>query len=192
MQVIPQSTFRIVGDFEVYPDGSVRNLVRDSGRTFGTLSGPYRVVSCHGKSFYVHRLVAEAFCEKPNEYFGVVDHLDPGKSNDYRYLRYSTPRLNAINNTQLGVDFHCGKWRATCCKKHLGHFTNSRDAILAVQRAKRTEYGVEFERVAGYPPRDVRMSFEFAPFYISPGLLSRARNGLKESHENVELGPFAR
>ena len=183
-------SFYVFGDLHVFSDGTVQNMARGGKRWLGALSGPYYQVTNRGHSYYVHRLVAEGFCPRHSRNFDVVDHVN-GKSNDYRNLRWVNPRLNSINNRQLGVIFEAGYWRAYCCGRTLGRYRNSHHAIRAVQEAKRAEYNAEFLLHAGYEPQDTRMSFEFAPYYRPASLIQRTLNHLRESHENVELGPFA-
>lgn len=49
------------------------------------------------KSFMVHRLVAEMFCDNPNNY-QIVDHIDRNKyNNDYTNLRWVDNSTNALN-----------------------------------------------------------------------------------------------
>ena len=171
--------FYVFGDLHVFSDGTVQNMARGGKRWRGAVSGPYFQVHNRGRSYYVHRLVAEGFCPRHSQQFDVVDHVD-GKSNDYRNLRWVNPRLNAINNRQLGVIFEGGYWRAYCCGKTLGRYRNSHHAIRAVQEAKRAEYNAEFQLHTGYEPQDTRMSFEFAPYYRPPKFNPADTKPLKE------------
>jgi hypothetical protein len=94
------------------------------------------------KSFRVHRLVAKAFLENPDNK-PKVDHIDENKSNNnVKNLRWSTVQDNSynrgkqINNTSgfKGVSFHknANKYRATIKingkYKHLGLFLTPEEA----------------------------------------------------------------
>ena len=69
--------------------------------------GGYRVVSlCKNgkwKNFHIHRLVAEAFIQNPNN-FPEIDHIIPvrnGGTDDVSNLRWVTKKMNANNGLSL-------------------------------------------------------------------------------------------
>ena len=69
---------------QVCSNGSV--FVPESRRykehwTCGSLCGKYRIVHHNGKSYSVHRMVAETFIENPNNY-PTVDHIDRNPLNN--------------------------------------------------------------------------------------------------------------
>lgn len=75
------------------------------------------------KKLIIHRLVAEAFCEK-NENDNIVDHIDRNRSNNYfENLRWCSQEINCKNMTLSkrnksgikGIHFHNKKqkWIAT-------------------------------------------------------------------------------
>ena len=181
-------SFYAIGDLNVFRDGTLQNMSQKLKRHAGSTKGPYKNVMTRKKMYLVHRLVAEGF-KKRHRSLNIVDHV-AGKDNYAENIRWSNSKLNSINNTQLGVRFTGTSWAATFRGVHLGSFKNSRDAILAVQDAKRIAFAAEYKRVTGGFPEDTRMSFEYPPFHISPTLLSNAGNDLKNTHENVELGCF--
>ena len=88
-------------NYSVTSDGKVFNDI-----TGLELKGTYKTNEYHSiqlaiegknKTFLVHRLVAEAFCENPNN-CNIVDHIDRNKlNNDYTNLRWVTSQENAQN-----------------------------------------------------------------------------------------------
>ena len=108
----------------------------------------------------LHKLVANAFLENPEEK-RCVDHIDRDKLNNrISNLRYATDSENGqnksmqSNNTSgaIGVCWSKNrkKWlvqiRINCVQKHLGYFTNKEDAIAARQNAEIQYFG-EFRAI---------------------------------------------
>lgn len=56
----------------------------------------YYAVSIKHKKYYIHRLVALAFVPNPKNY-PEIDHIDGGKSNYYKNLRWVTREQNLSN-----------------------------------------------------------------------------------------------
>ena len=88
-------------NYSVSSDGRIHNdkLDRILNGSYGT--NEYHVVQLflHGKSknFQVHRLVATAFCDNPNNYT-IVDHIDRDKYNNHaNNLRWVDNSLNVKN-----------------------------------------------------------------------------------------------
>lgn len=87
--------------YSVSDDGKVYN-----DKTGRELKGTYTTNEYHSiqlivgdkpKTFMVHRLVAQAFCENPNNYT-IVDHIDRDKhNNNASNLRWVTTKENAMN-----------------------------------------------------------------------------------------------
>ena len=102
----------------------------------------------------IHRLVAQAFLENPDNK-RCVDHIDRNKLNNHiSNLRYATDSENGMNKTIqsnntsgiVGVYF-CkdrNKWRAVIKKDrnpiHLGYFETKEEAIEARSKAEETYF----------------------------------------------------
>ena len=73
------------GDYEVSNLGNVRNVNTGNVRATRFLPNGYAYITYHinGRRYhrYIHRLVAEAFCDRPNG-CNVVNHLDNNKKNN--------------------------------------------------------------------------------------------------------------
>ena len=102
----------------------------------------------------IHRLVAEAFLENPDDK-RCVDHIDRDKLNNHKSnLRYATNSENNMNKSRqsnntsgaIGVSFRKdrNKWRATIQKDgkliHLGYFETKEGAIEARSKAEETYF----------------------------------------------------
>ena len=178
-----------IGNVNVFPDGTVENIftgIRSKGCPRG--NGYYQIMSDY-QNLFVHRCVAEGFVPKFSELFNIVDHIKCKSDNSASNLRYVNQKLNAINNICLGVVFRNGKWVAYFANKHIGTFNNSRDAILAHQKAKRQGFCDEWNRCTGLEskPEDHFMSFDYPPFSTLP---KQSARDLRTSLENTKLGPF--
>ena len=107
------------------------------------------------KSFRVHRLVAKAFLENPDNK-PKVDHIDENKSNNnVKNLRWSTVQDNSynrgkqINNTSgfKGVCFnkHANKYKAQINingkRKHLGYYETPEEASNAYETKAKELHG---------------------------------------------------
>ena len=182
-------TFYSIGNLNVFRDGTVENIysgVRSRGCPRG--NGYFQIMSDY-QNLFVHRCVAEGFVPKLSALFNIVEHIKNNSDNSASNLRYVNQKLNAINNRCLGVVFRNGKWVAYFANKHLGTFSNSRDAILAHQKAKRQGFCDEWNRCTGLEsqPSDHFMSFEYPPFSTVP---KQSARDLKDRLENTKLGPF--
>ena len=111
-------------NYEVSSHGRVRNNVSNLIMKQNTNRGGYKKLSLqyHGKkkTHRVHRLVAFAFCDNPNNY-DVVDHLDKNRTNNMinnlRWCTYSENQRNRTINKNnksgfQGVFKHKNSWVA--------------------------------------------------------------------------------
>jgi hypothetical protein len=147
------------GLYEVSDFGNVRNcktgrFLKGSENKDGYLQvGLYK--DKKRKMFRIHRLVALAFLENP-ENKPTVDHIDRNKQNNrLENLRWATKSENQANtglrctNTSgiKGVGFHkpLNKYIARICKngelKHLGLFATIEEAIAVRREAELKVYG---------------------------------------------------
>jgi len=96
-----------------------------------------------GKMIKVHRLIAKAFIDNPNNHL-CVDHIDGDrKNNNLDNLRWVTNQQNQHNRTKAkGYTWHkkANKWMSQINinnkKIHLGYFDNEEDARQAYLNAK--------------------------------------------------------
>ena len=134
-------------NYEISSCGRVRNatterILKPSDNTYQTVNLSKNKKS---KTHYVHRLVAEAFLENPEEK-RCVDHIDGNRTNNNcENLRYATHSENSMNqriqtNTSsrykgVCLDKRRNKWMArinTISETvFLGYFANEREAGAA-------------------------------------------------------------
>ncbi len=120
---------------KIIVDGKETNYsITEDARIFNDvtgreLKGTYQTNEYHSvqlviegkpRTFMFHRLVAEAFCENPNNY-SIVDHIDRNKRNDNASnLRWVDSRTNALNiekkkessrNEKYNGNFTDGNWK---------------------------------------------------------------------------------
>ena len=125
----------------------------DNGR------GYLMVVLCEDgvrKSCKIHRLVANAFIENPNNK-ECVDHIDNNRTNNHiSNLRWATNKENQQNSNMRkdntsgikGIYFNKGrkKWRAQIkidgIRIHIGYFDNLEDAKLARVNRANEAFGI--------------------------------------------------
>lgn len=153
--------------YSISEHGSVRNDI--TGRILKTFldRNGYLIVNLPGvnlsggKRKSVHRLVANAFCENPNN-FSHVDHIDRKRKNNHfsnlRWISRSNNRRNAKKSTGctsrfIGVTFNkkTNRWQAHLTidgkLKHLGCFDTELKAAKARRQAIIENHLEEF-----YPP----------------------------------------
>ena len=157
--------FRKIEGFENYSvsnHGNVRNdntglILKPRRHTAG-----YHTV-CLGRNHYkyIHRLVANAFCENENNYVQ-VDHIDHNKTNNnYQNLRWVSQPQNMKNvmkregttSRYLGVSYNAKdkRWRARISVNeksiHIGQFKTEDEA-----RDARREAIIKYNLEEFYPP----------------------------------------
>jgi len=154
----------VAPEYEISSFGRVkRKKPRSDGRDFYPKislhkSKGYYCVTLNGKSYQLHRLLADAFIPNP-ENKPCVDHIDGNKQNNcLSNLRWATHAENSWNrkkrkdNTSgyTGVSFHKrdGKWQAYIRvdgkRKHLGSFDTPEEAAAVYREAARELYGEFF------------------------------------------------
>lgn len=89
-------------DYEISNYGNIRNkkgrILKPSPDTSGYLH-VILTIDKKRKSCLVHRMVAQTFCDNPNNYL-IVDHLDKNKKNNYfKNLKWASINQNANNRT---------------------------------------------------------------------------------------------
>jgi len=150
-------------NYQISNFGNVKNV--KSGRILkpGTCNGYLKVCLCSdgdSSNKTIHRLVANAFLENPDNKPN-VDHINGDKTkNHLSNLRFATDSENQQNvsikknNTSgcAGVTFNKAnqKWHSRInvngSIKHLGYFINKEDAIRVRQETEILHFG-EFRRV---------------------------------------------
>jgi hypothetical protein len=131
-----------------HSDGSITKPFHGKAkRTLGSKNGRgYISVGIGGRSFLVHRIIAQAFLSAFPDY-PQVDHIDADKTNnDIVNLRMSTGLYNShagqvkrknCSSKYIGVtwDKKCKRWMAKCMIKYklkfIGYFDSEREAAVA-------------------------------------------------------------
>lgn len=86
-------------NYEISSFGRVRNNKTNRILKFQYRCNDYRLVRLNKKTLSVHRLVADAFCEKKDNY-NLVDHIDKNPSNNhFSNLRWVDYSINGRNRT---------------------------------------------------------------------------------------------
>ena len=93
--------------------------------------------------YYVHRLVAHAFCVNPRpDIFDQVDHIDGDPNNNFKNnLRWVNRALNMINLTKAKNAYYYKRWKKWLSKVRgvkLGWFATEEEA-MARSRAHRVD-----------------------------------------------------
>jgi hypothetical protein len=139
--------------------GKVKNTKTGRILKGRNVCGYLQVVLCEDgvrKNCYVHRLVANAFLDNPDDK-ECVDHRNNDKTNNQlTNLRWATTKENAMNqiisknNTSgiKGIDWYKAneKWRAQIkidgIRIHIGYFDNLEDAKIARINRANQAFGV--------------------------------------------------
>ena len=154
-------------EIEADPEYDISSLGRVRKRKNGFMprisvhqgNGGYYHVRLNGKSYLLHRLLAQAFIPNP-ENKPEVDHIDGNKLNNcLSNLRWCTHAENSRNRKKRsdntsdhkGVSFDkaTGKWKAQIKvdgkNKYLGLFHTKEEASAVYEEAAKREFG-EFYR----------------------------------------------
>ena len=156
-----QFEFRKITGYDNYSvsnTGLVRNDITNKTLQPCITNG-YHIVSLSlngkGKKFRVHRLVADAFIDNPDNK-PCVDHIDNNRANNHiTNLRWATVQENNRNTTMLksntsgykGVNFNkvVGKWCASYSIDdkhiHIGYYKTIEEAAEARRQVVKKVYG---------------------------------------------------
>ena len=154
-----------------FRDGSISRMVdgKWKPKVFGSPHGPgYRRARIGGRSFYVHRVVADAFVDGFSICGGdCIDHINGDRAdNRPENLRVSSVRENALSFNEMrggssrfrGVYWYkpLGKWKSQAMlngrKTHIGYFDHEEAAAIAFdRRARRAGYNQEALNLYQYP-----------------------------------------
>lgn len=92
---------KIFNDYEIDENGNVYSYKSNKYLTPQLDRYGYLYVTINSKHYKVHRLVAEAFLDNPDNK-PCVDHIDRNKlNNHYSNLRYVTPKENSNNENTI-------------------------------------------------------------------------------------------
>ena len=145
-------------NYEISDHGNIKNIKTNKMLSPNIRSTGYYFIELYDNKIRrtkaIHRLVAEAFLENPDNK-RCVDHIDRNKLNNHiSNLRYATDSQNNMNKSRqsnntsgiVGVYF-CkdrNKWRAVIKKDgnpiHLGYFETKEEAIEARSNAEETYF----------------------------------------------------
>lgn len=136
-----------------------------------TASGNYLRVTWGGGREFVHKLVADAFIDKPPADLCIVDHIDGNKlNNHWTNLRYCSASVNARNrglnkNNTSGercVRYQNGKWVASWYegKKRKQKSFSVEQWGDKIAKDLATDYRIQKEmETGGYPVRTLKRFF---------------------------------
>ena len=100
---------KIFNDYEIDENGNVYSFKSNKYLTPCLDKYGYLYVTINSKHYKVHRLVAEAFLDNPNNK-PCIDHIDRNKlNNHYSNLRYVTPKENSNNENTINHLKNIGK-----------------------------------------------------------------------------------
>lgn len=94
---------KINDDYSVTEDGKVFSHISNKYLKQLDNGYGYKNVSLRGKRMYVHRLVAQAYVDNPNQYLE-INHIDGNKSNNhYTNLEWCTRKQNRQHAVEHGL-----------------------------------------------------------------------------------------
>lgn len=92
---------KIFNDYEIDENGNVYSYISNKYLKPHLDRYGYLYVTIKSKHYKVHRLVAKAFLDNPNNK-PYIDHIDRNKlNNHYSNLRYVTPKENSNNENTI-------------------------------------------------------------------------------------------
>ena len=144
-------------NYKISDHGNIKNIKTNKMLKPRVNNRGYNTVDLYNigkRTKQIHRLVAEAFLENPDDKL-CVDHIDRNKLNNHiSNLRYATLSENGMNQSKrsdntsgiTGVNFDKArnKWKAQIQKDgnpiHLDYFETKEEAIEARSKAEETYF----------------------------------------------------
>ena len=128
------ATRKIDEAYAITDDGRVWSYKTNKWLSQANTSNGYKSVRLHGKSHSVHRLVAQAFCDNPEDKC-YVNHLDGDKHNNHvDNLEWVTASENAKHAYANGLQVNSEKQREAAAKQ--AYAMGMQNRKLTMQQAR--------------------------------------------------------
>ena len=131
-------------NYDVSSFGNIRNNITNNKLKYNPNQKGYHLVTLYGdirKTIPIHRLVASAFIENPNN-FPQVDHIDRNKSNNnIENLRWVTQQHNMWNKIHKNIHinsrgYYQVSYNTSFKCQHKKAFKNEHDAVYYLEQLK--------------------------------------------------------
>jgi len=131
-------------NYDVSSFGNIRNNTTNKILKYSPNQKGYPLVTLYGnirKTISIHRLVASAFIENPNN-LPQIDHIDRNKTNNnVENLRWVTQQHNMWNKIHKNIHINKRGWYKVCYNthfkcQHTKSFKNEQDAIYYLDQLK--------------------------------------------------------